>query len=245
MPTKKNRLTQTERDEYLAAAQQLQSQGLITELPTEWKELGESFVIQVGKLSTIYVLAPGQILYAVYARLVSRTNNFALTHFDIVPYWDEGISCSYDETTYSFARGRLEFEYDSVLNHRFEKLFRLGHEGERVEGWFLGTGLHPVPKEYGPGKPAPLTLRFFDQKGRASDTNTLIGVNRDARVPAWFNEIDVPATTRPAETESRKEPKIADFPYADRNENTTQPLATKENDSVENGTIAGRVGGGA
>jgi hypothetical protein len=198
VPIRKNHLTRSERAKYLIATKQLKDQGVIQELPTDWQELAEGVNVLVGRTSSIYVIAAGQILYAVHVCLICQIDRFALTDFDIVADWDNDIYCSYDETEYKFARGSLEFDCKTVLNHRFHKALELGQQGNRLDGWLLGTGLRPVPTRYGPGHPAPLTLTFFDRSQRACDTHMQIGVDRTARIPAWFNALDATLKPRPA-----------------------------------------------
>jgi hypothetical protein len=183
MPIRKNRLNRSEQAEYLAAAQQLQSQGVAIEVPEAWREQAEAVDVVIDPTSIIYVLAPGQVLYALYVRMVSSINNFSLVAFDIVVDWEQCIDCTRDLPPYEFGpRGSVKFEEADVLNPRLSRTLHFKRKGDRFEGWLLGGGLRPVPNQYGPERPAPLLLRLLDSEDRPFDTKARVGVDRVAKV---------------------------------------------------------------
>ena len=49
------------------------------------------------------------------------------------------------------------------------------------EGWLLAMGYKPVPEEYGPGKPAPVEVRFLDQFWHPHIARVKLGVERSTR----------------------------------------------------------------
>jgi hypothetical protein len=178
MPLRRYRLTQAEQDQQFELAQVLREQGVAIDIPEEWEKQSRCFEISIRPDSTIYELRPGVILYAIYVQLISRRNRLAVEDFDISPAWDDDvIPHSTTGEIYRFTRA-LEFDRNEVLNHRLEALLRFPHIGDRIEGWVLGTGIRPVPAEYGPGHPAPFELSFLDQLCRSYSTCAVAMVHR-------------------------------------------------------------------
>jgi hypothetical protein len=183
----KNRLTRDQQADYFAAVWELQAQGVAIELPEEGKKQAEGVDVNIGMGSQVYVLHD-RILYALNVQLVSRINNSSFDGFDIIADWDDGVDCDLNEPPYRFAG--LEFGAEEVLNQRFWEVLRLRREGDRIEGWLLGMGRFPVPKQFGPGKPAPITLRLFPLNHTPFDTGVMLGVDRSVKVAGWFDELD-------------------------------------------------------
>ena len=183
MPIYKSRLTRTEQEDYLVLAQQLLAQGVELEIPDEWEMWSRKLDISIHPVhSSIYEVRRGITIYAVYVRLVSRDSNLTIEEFEIAPPWDHGvIACYAARDRYRFATS-LDFEYEEVLNHRIEDLLRFHRRGDRAEGWILGSGMRPVPPDYGPGKPAPFRLDFVDQVGRVYSVSAAAAVERSARI---------------------------------------------------------------
>jgi hypothetical protein len=204
MPIRKNHLTRNEQAEYLAAAEQLQAQGLVAELPKDWQRQVQGVQIDISASSMIYVMAAGQILYASYVRITTEINNLVLADFEMVAPWDPNISPA--DEPYIFGPHRLNFDLEEVLNHRLLNIIRLKREGDRIEGWLLGTGMAPVPSIYKIGSPAPLTLQLFDSTGRVFERSATVPVDRSAKIPAWFRELE----SRPAKQQI--EGRAANFP---------------------------------
>jgi len=163
MPFHRTRLTRTEELDYLATAEELRSLGVAIEIPEEWRRVANFLDVSISPASTVYVLGSGTSLYALYVRLVSTRPNLILGSFDIATPWDSGVLCGLDDN-YRFAPG-LDINPKQVLNYRFDRGLRFRYVGDRVEGWILGTGLKPVPAEYGLGFPAPVELVLIGPAG--------------------------------------------------------------------------------
>jgi len=159
MPFHRSRLTRTEELNYLTTAEELRLRGVAIEVPEEWQLSANFLNVLIGPDSTIYELGRGKTLYALRVRLVSQTPNLVLGRFDITPSWDSGVLCELDDN-YRFAPG-VDFDATQILNSRFYEGLRFRYNGDRVEGWLLGTGLNAVPAEYGLGFTAPVELQLF------------------------------------------------------------------------------------
>ena len=156
MPFYRTRLTRHEELDFMATAEELRSLGVAIEIPEEWRRHAKFVDVSISPASTIYELGRGKTLYALHVRLVSASPKLVLGQFDIAPFWDSGVLCELDEN-YCFGSG-LDFNPKEVLNSRFDRGLRFRYNGDIVEGWLLGTGLNPVPAEYGFGFPAPIQL---------------------------------------------------------------------------------------
>jgi hypothetical protein len=92
-------------------------------------------------------------------------------------------------------------QQSEVLNQRIENNLRM-IRGQMVEGWFVATGLRPVPAKYGP-LPVPFELVIFDQFGNENRADGRLSVLRSARQyspgvrPGTLNGLD--ATQQPRE----------------------------------------------
>jgi hypothetical protein len=107
-----------------------------------------------------------------------------LQHFEVAASWDPDIFPCYTRgrTPYRFAPG-LEFNGKEVLNDRIERDLRF-RRGDVREGWLLAMGNKPVPEAYGPGGPAPVEARLFDQFGQSQVGHATLLVERSARIRA-------------------------------------------------------------
>jgi len=184
IPIYKPRLTRSEQAKYLRVAQELLAAGVELNIPDEWSDNARALRITIGgpPASSIYQLASGLVVYAVYVIILAERGGVILRDFQIMPAWDPAVSeCGPEKATgYRFATG-LDYEWNDVLNHRIVNLLRLSRPGDMREGWLLGTGCKPVPQEYGPGKPAPLEIAFLDQFSQKHTVSAAFVVERSAK----------------------------------------------------------------
>jgi hypothetical protein len=128
MPIYKPRLTRSEQAKYLRVAQELLAAGVELNIPDEWSDNARALRITIGgpPASSIYQLASGLVVYAVYVIILAERGGVILQDFQIMPAWDPAVSeCGPEkETGYRFATG-LDYEWNDVLNHRIVNLLRL------------------------------------------------------------------------------------------------------------------------
>jgi hypothetical protein len=162
MPTYKARLTRREQAKYLAVARELAATGIQLQIPDEWQAL--QILIGGPPESYIHQLGNGLVVYSLWVSMVAERGGIILRDFQIATAWDSDIfPCgSEDGTQYRCADG-CDHDGRDVLNHRIENNLRFSQCGDIREGWLLAMGRVPVPKEYGPGKPAPVQVVFLDQ----------------------------------------------------------------------------------
>jgi hypothetical protein len=182
MPTYKPELTSREQGKYLSIARELQAAGARVDIPDEWQENARFLRVTIAGSpeSLITQLSPSIVLYAFRVRLLAEHGG-RLQEFEVATCWDPGISPSYAEgrTPYRFAPG-LDFSVKEVLNDRIESGLRF-RRGDVQEGWLLAMGNQPVPQEYGPGRPAPVEVRFFDQFSQSQVASASALVQRSTR----------------------------------------------------------------
>jgi len=184
MPIRKSRLSREEQRQCLASLRDRQARGFNVVIPRQLERACVLDIIIAGSPeSLITQLSPTIVLYALLVRLVAERSG-TVQEFEVAASWDPGIFPCYPKgrTPYRFARG-LEFNVKEVLNDRIER--DLGfRRGDVREGWLLAMGNQPVPEEYGPGTPAPLELRLFDQFGQSQGERATLLVERSARIRA-------------------------------------------------------------
>jgi hypothetical protein len=226
MPTYKPELTPREQQKYLSIARELEAAGTRVDIPHEWQENALSLRITIAGSpeSLITQLAPSIVLYALRVRFLAE-RSVTLQEFEVVTHWDTGVFSCYPQghAPYRFARG-LDFDVKEVLNDRIERNFRF-RRGDLQEGWLLAMGNKSVPEEYGPGKPAPVEVRFFDQFWQSQVARATLAVERSTQTrkysiepgrglyeredpPVWIEcvepDVTVPLRTPPrAKTERR------------------------------------------
>jgi hypothetical protein len=185
MPTYKPELTPSEQAKYLSIAMEQKAAGTKVNIPHEWQEKARFLRVTIAGSpeSLITQISPTIVLYAFRVRLLAE-RGVTLQAFEVGTSWDADISACYPEgrTPYRFASG-LEFNVKEVLNDRIEHDLRF-RRGEVRAGWLLAMGNKPVPEEYGPGRPAPLEVRLFDQFGQSQVDQTTLLVERSARILA-------------------------------------------------------------
>ncbi len=182
MPTYKPELTQREQAKYLSIARELEAAGTRVDIPDEWQENARLLRITIAGSpeSLIIQLSPSIVLYIFRVRLVAE-RGVILQEFEVATRWDPGVSPCYPEgrTPYRFAPG-LDFNVKEVLNDRIERHLRF-RRGDIREGWLLAMGYKPVPEEYGPGRPAPVEVRLFDQFWQPQIASTIVAVERSTQ----------------------------------------------------------------
>jgi hypothetical protein len=182
MPNYKERLTRKEAARYLEVAQDHAAAGARLDIPSEWARADRFLHLSLAPSpeSLIYQLSPSKVLYVLRLRLVPERST-TVQEFEITTAWDRDVIPCYPDghSLYQFASG-LDFEFKEVLNHRIENFLRL-RRGEIQEGFLLAMGLKPVPEEYGPGRPASVELRLFDQFKRPNVASVDLAVVRSTR----------------------------------------------------------------
>jgi hypothetical protein len=179
MPTYKPELTPREQTKYLSIARELEAAGTRVDIPDEWQENARFLHVTIAGSpeSLITQLSPTIVLYAFRVRILAE-HSVTLQEFEVATRWDPGVSPCYPEgrTPYRFDPG-LDFNVKEVLNDRIACDLRF-RRGDIREGWLLAMGNKPVPEEYGPGRPAPVEVRFFDQFWQSQVTSTALAVER-------------------------------------------------------------------
>jgi len=190
MPTYKPRLNRWEQAKYLHVAEELSSGRVPIEIPDEWRYQAPALRVEIAgpPASFIYQLHEHLVVYVFRVRLFAESGSFILQDVQITPPWDRDVVyCGLEPgTNYRFAPG-LEFEWDEVLNHQIENNLRLSR-GHMLEGWLLATGNNPVPENYGPFMPAPLTVAFLDLNSREHTASAVVSVERSTKTTksaAW------------------------------------------------------------
>jgi hypothetical protein len=185
MPTYKPELTPREQAKYLSIAMEQKAAGMRVDIPHEWQAKARFLrvIIAGSPESLITQISPTIVLYAFRVRLLAE-RGVTLQAFEVGTSWDADIFDCYPEgrTPYRFAPG-LEFNVKEVLNDRIENDLRF-RRGDVREGWLLAMGNKPVPKAYGPGRPAPVEVRLFDQFGQSQVVQATLLVERSARIRA-------------------------------------------------------------
>jgi len=184
MPIRKSRLSREEQRQCLASLRDRQARGFNIVIPRELERAcGLDIIIAGSPESLITQISPTIVLYAFRVRLLAE-RGVTLQAFEVGTSWDADISACYPEgrTPYRFARG-LEFNVKEVLNDHIERDLRF-RRGDVREGWLLAMGNKPVPEAYGPGRPAPVELRLFDQFGQSQVDHATLLVERSARIRA-------------------------------------------------------------
>ena len=184
MPIRKSRLSREEERQCLASLRDRQARGFNVVIPRRLERAcGLDIIIAGSPESLITQLSPTIVLYALRVRLLAE-HSVNLQHFEVAASWDPDIFPCYPKgrTPYRFAPG-LEFNVKEVLNDRIERDLRF-RRGDVREGWLLAMGNKPVPEAYGPGRPAPLELRLFDQFGQSQVDHATLLVERSARIRA-------------------------------------------------------------
>jgi hypothetical protein len=182
MPTYKPKLTRREQAKYLSIARELEAAGTRFEIPDEWQENNRFLHVTIAGSpeSLITQLSPTIVLYALRIRLLAE-RSVTLQEFEVVTCWDPDVFSCYPQgrTPYRFAPG-LDFEVKEVLNDRIERDLRF-RRGDIQEGWLLAMGNKPIPREYGPGRPAPVEVRFFGQFGQSQVASATLAVERSTQ----------------------------------------------------------------
>jgi hypothetical protein len=179
MPTYKPELTPREQTKYLSIARELEAAGTKVDIPDEWQENARFLRVTIAGSpeSLIIQLSPSIVLYIFRVRLLAE-RGVTLQEFEVETPWDPGVSPCYPEgrTPYRFAPG-LDFNVKEVLNDRIERDLRF-RRGDIREGWLLAMGNKPVPEEYGPGRPATVEVRLFDQFWQSQVASATLAVER-------------------------------------------------------------------
>jgi hypothetical protein len=182
MPTYKPELTPREQAKYLSIARELEAAGTRVDIPNEWQENARFLRVTIAGSpeSLITQLSPSMVLYTFRVRLLAE-RSVTLQEFEVATRWDPGVFSCYPEgrTPYRFAPG-LDFNVKEVLNDRIERDLRF-RRGDIREGWLLAMGNKPVPEEYGPGRPAPVEVRFFDQFWQSQVASTTLTLERSTQ----------------------------------------------------------------
>jgi hypothetical protein len=182
MPIFKPVLTRREQAKYLSIARELEAAGTRVNTPDEWQDDVRFLRVTIAGSpeSLITQISPTIVLYALRVRLLAE-HCVTLQEFEVVTRWDPGVFSCYPQgrTPYRFAPG-LDFEIKEVLNDRIERNLRF-RRGDVQEGWLLAMGNKPVPEEYGPGRPAPVEVRFFDQFWRSQVASCILAVERSTQ----------------------------------------------------------------
>jgi hypothetical protein len=185
MPTYKPDLTPRDQAKYLSIARELEAAGTKVDIPNEWQEKARFLRVTIAGSpeSLITQISPTIVLYAFRVRILAE-RSVTLQEFEVVTRWDLDVFSCYPQgrTPYRFAPG-LHFDVKEVLNDRIERDLRF-RRGDIREGWLLAMGNKPVPEEYGPGRPAPVEIRFFDQFWQSQGERATLLVERSARIRA-------------------------------------------------------------
>ncbi len=181
MPIRRSRLSREEEREYLASLRDRQARGFNVVIP-RWLEraCGLDIIIAGSPESFIIQLSPSIVLYMFRVRLVAE-RSVTLQEFEVTTRWDPAVFPCYSEgrTPYRFVPG-LEFDVKEVLNDRIERDLRF-RQGDIREGWLLAMGNKSVPNEYGPGRPAPVEVRLFDQFWQPHIVSSTVAVERSTQ----------------------------------------------------------------
>jgi hypothetical protein len=164
MPTRKPRLSQTERGTYFTAARQLREAGVeIKSLEDLSQSVRAIDIIVAGGLGSLASESShARIHYAVWVRLVARAA-CTLLRCRMTTKWDAHIVLNSYGGASLCKLGPLDYTPAEVLNQRIEESLRFNHPGDMVEGVILATGIRPIPEGFGQGMRAPFELTFEDQ----------------------------------------------------------------------------------
>jgi hypothetical protein len=165
MPTRKPRLSQTERAKYFNDARQLREGGVELEIPEDLLEgrRAVDIVVARGGGSMVIESSNGGVHYAVWVRLVARYACMLLG-CRVTTKWDSDISLnSYDDQALLCRLGLVEYSQEEVLNQQIENSLRFNHRGDMVEGVILATGIRPIPQAFRHGFLLPFRLTLEDQ----------------------------------------------------------------------------------
>jgi len=201
MPIRKTRLSRAEEAMYSDRLRELRHEGIDVETPDEWLEHSRALEIVLGgpAENTVWETSSGGVVVAVLARLIAL-RPVTLTDWDMsTAYDDQFVPEPFDERSSVYKLCGLP--QSEVLNQRIANNLRM-IRGQIVEGWFVATGLRPVPAKYGP-IPVPFELVIWDQSGNENRAVERLSVLRSALQyspgvrPGTLNGLD--ATQQPRE----------------------------------------------
>jgi hypothetical protein len=193
-------LSRAEEAMYSDRLRKLRYEGIPVETPEEWLENSRALEIMLAAPAenTVWATSSGGVVIAVLARLIAL-RPVTLTDWDMCTAYDDQIVPEpFDERNPVYKLCGLQ--RSEVLNHRIDNLRMI--RGQMVEGWFVATGLRPVPAKYGP-LPVPFELVIWDQYGNENRAEGRLSVLRSARQyspgvrPGTLNGLD--ATQQPRE----------------------------------------------
>jgi hypothetical protein len=182
MPTRKIRLSTSEKVKYLASARELRDAGLISEIPSEWRGNRCPLEIQVAPPPDNIVcdLANGQVCYAMFLRLIARSA-VTLQDCQILTLWDDEVMLeTFDRRKRVIDFGGHLYQQSDILNGRLEAGLRVGC-GRLLEGWILASGLRRIPAEYRDFFIVQCEVIVWDPNGREFRANAGLSALRMPR----------------------------------------------------------------
>jgi hypothetical protein len=177
LPIRKSRLSRSERAEHRAAAEQLESWGLIQKTP----ELPGSSALDIhvnGMASQVSEFPSGTVYYAISVEMIARLASLILVYCEITTRWDNGIIVGSDEVKSLCAPEGPVAVPDGILNGRIENGLRFHHCGDLVRGTIFAWGLKPIPDRYHMDAIVSLRLTFTTSLGEQFATRATAHVTR-------------------------------------------------------------------
>lgn len=182
MPRTRWTLTRTEKNEYVARAKWLASNGAAVEIsePT----LSQPSALRISQWgpefhNIIVNLHPGRIMVIVGVRLLAARTGITVCDCEYTLPWkgpELFLWNAAERSTYRPTKG-LEFSRDEVLNHRIEESMPL-RRGLPMEGVVVATGFAPLPEQYRHAMPVNVAISFIDQFDNAFPLEVELRVNR-------------------------------------------------------------------
>ena len=164
MPTRKPRLSQTERGTYFTAARDLREAGVEIKSLEDFSKNTRAIDVRVagGLGSMVTESSFGRVHYAVWVHLVAR-HACRLLGCRITTRWDHHIMLNSFGERALCKLGPLDYTQAEVLNQRIEESLVFSHPGDVVEGMILATGIRPIPQVFGRGMRVPFEMTFEDE----------------------------------------------------------------------------------
>ena len=180
MPIYKARLSHTEEAMHRCYLRQLHAEGLDVEIADQWLENSRALDVVLARPaeSTVFESLTGGVYYAILVRLIAIRSGLILTDWGLATsYGDQIVPASFDDSDPLWNLGGQLYRPSEVLNSRIEKNLILA-KGQTVEGWFLASGIVPIPIEYGRSAVVPFRLSFWDQFGNEIGVDGRLSVLR-------------------------------------------------------------------
>lgn len=166
----------SEERRYLNVLRELKADGVDVEISEELLECVRPLDVAVAPSPASFAveLPSGRLAYVLGVGLRSR-QRCGIERCDMVVPWDDEIvieEINFRHPTWSIES--LVVTGREFINYRIETGLSFSRADERIEGFILGSGISPVPREYATGRPFPITVTFSDIYGETSSAQARI-----------------------------------------------------------------------